>query len=245
MISEETEGPVVRVPSFEGPLDLLLFLIRKNEINIYDIPIGEITEQYLSYMSYSVRLDLDNVTEFYVMAATLLYIKSRMLLPVEVEDDDEYEDPRRELVERLIEYQRYRKLTELMEQRQEEATLEILRPVKQRNLPFPDSDDAWMDLDAWALFEQFASIMSNVGTERLIELYEEVSINEKIALIEEYLEEREEFDFGELIKKDDSVLELVCAFLALLELTKTRRITIQQNKLFGDIRIARSRYYGI
>ncbi len=230
------------MPSFEGPLDLLLFLIRKNEINIYDIPIGEITEQYLGYMAYAVRVDLDNITDFYVMAATLLYIKSRMLLPMQDSEDDDFEDPRKELVERLIEYQRFRKLTELMEERQEEAQLDILRPPKQRNLPFPDTEDAWQDLDAWALFEHFAAVMSNLGAERLIELYEEVSINEKVALIEEYLEEREEFDFSELIKRQDSILELVCAFLALLEMTKTRRISIRQNRLFGDIRIRRTQY---
>jgi segregation and condensation protein A len=240
MSSEDTQGPVVRVPSFEGPLDLLLFLIRKNEINIYDIPIGAITEQYLAYMAYAVRVDLENITDFYVMAATLIYIKSRMLLPMEESDDEEFDDPRKELVERLIEYQRYRKLTELMEERQEEAELDLLRPAKQRSLPFPEGDDTWQDLDPWALFEHFAAIMSNLGAERLIELYEEVSINEKVALIEEYLEDREEFDFAELIKRGDSVLELVCAFLALLELTKTRRISIQQNRLFGDIRIRRS-----
>jgi segregation and condensation protein A len=193
-------------------------------------------------MAYAVRIDLDNITEFYVMAATLLYIKSRMLLPVDDFDDEDLEDPRKELVERLIEYQRFRKLTELIEQRQDEAEIDILRPVKQRNLPFPDSDEAWQDLDAWALFEHFAAVMSNLGAERLIELYEEVTINEKVALIEEYLEDREEFDFAELIKKPDSILELVCAFLALLEMTKTRRISIQQNRLFGDIRIRRSRY---
>jgi segregation and condensation protein A len=242
MSSEDTQAPLVRVPSFEGPLDLLLFLIRKNEINIYDIPIGEITEQYLAYMAYAARVDLDNITDFYVMAATLLYIKSRMLLPLQDSDDEDFEDPRKELVERLIEYQRFRKLTELMEERQEEAQLDILRPLKQRSLPFPDTEDTWQDLDAWALFEHFAAVMSNLGAERLIELYEEVSINEKVALIEEYLEEREEFDFGELIIRPDSILELVCAFLALLEMTKTRRISIRQNRLFGDIRIRRSQY---
>ena len=95
---------------FEGPLDLLLFLIKRSEINIYDIPIAQITEQYLQYIEYATRIDLENITEFYVMAATLLYIKSRMLLPVEFNMEDELEDPRRELVDRLIEYQKFKKL---------------------------------------------------------------------------------------------------------------------------------------
>ena len=99
---------------FDGPLDLLLFLIRKSEVNIYDIPIASITEQYLSYLSFATSVDLDTMTEFYLMAATLLYIKSKMLLPVELNIDDELEDPRRELVEKLIEYQKFRKLSDLM-----------------------------------------------------------------------------------------------------------------------------------
>jgi segregation and condensation protein A len=94
-----------KINNFEGPLDLLLFLIKKNEVNIYDIPIGNITEQYLEYLDYAVSSDLASLTEFYSMAATLLYIKSRMLLPVEIAvDDEEIDDPRQELVDKLIEY---------------------------------------------------------------------------------------------------------------------------------------------
>ena len=89
---------------FDGPLDLLLFLIRKSEVNIYDIPIASITEQYLSFLGFATKVDLDTMTEFYLMAATLLYIKSKMLLPVELSLDDEFEDPRKELVDKLIEY---------------------------------------------------------------------------------------------------------------------------------------------
>ncbi len=106
---------------FEGPLDLLLFLIRKSEINIYDIPIASITEQYLSYLSYATRVDLDMMTEFYLMASTLLYIKSKMLLPIELDMEDEIDDPRRELVEKLIEYQKFKKLSELMAEKEGEV----------------------------------------------------------------------------------------------------------------------------
>ena len=110
-----------RLQLFEGPLDLLLFLIKKNEVNIYDIPVAEITEQYLEYLTYATKLDLENLTEFHVMAANLLYIKSRMLLPVEIEADDDIEDPRQELVDKLIEYQKFKKLSELMEEKEREA----------------------------------------------------------------------------------------------------------------------------
>src|SRR6056297_940273 len=94
----ESEKQKLKLSEFEGPLDLLLFLIKKNEINIYDIPIAEITEQYISYLEYATKVDLEQITDFYVMASSLLYIKSQMLLPVEVEFDDDLEDPRQELV---------------------------------------------------------------------------------------------------------------------------------------------------
>ena len=107
--------------NFEGPLDLLLFLIKKQEINIYDIPIGEITEQFLEYLDYAVTTDLGNLTDFYAMAADLLYIKSKMLLPMEnVLDDEDLEDPRQNLVEKLIEYQKFKKLSALMEEREDQ-----------------------------------------------------------------------------------------------------------------------------
>jgi segregation and condensation protein A len=113
----QTTARSFRVKEFEGPLDLLLFLIKKNEVNIYDIPIAQITEQYIEYLKYAAELDLEDLTEFHAMAAMLLYIKSRMLLPVEVEFDDDIEDPRQDLVEKLIEYQKLRKLSELMEEK--------------------------------------------------------------------------------------------------------------------------------
>ena len=111
-----------KVNDFEGPLDLLLFLIKKNEVNIYDIPIGDITEQYLEYLDYAVTLNLDSLTEFYELAAHLVYIKSKMLLPIEVDlEDEDIEDPRIELVNKLIEYQQFKKLSVLMEEKESEA----------------------------------------------------------------------------------------------------------------------------
>ena len=108
-----------KLSDFEGPLDLLLYMIRKNEINIYDIPIAQITEQYIDYLREAEAVELEDLTAFHSMAATLLYIKSRTLLPVEM-DEDSGEDPRAELVERLIEYQKYKKLSELMEEKEKE-----------------------------------------------------------------------------------------------------------------------------
>ncbi len=229
-----------KLGDFEGPLDLLLFLIRRSEVNIYDIPISQITEQYLSYLEYSTKVDLDNITEFYVLASTLLYIKSRMLLPVESDLEDEVDDPRQELVDRLIEYQKYRKLTDLMKDQEEHAEWSIERKKKQRTLDFLDDEEMWEELDVWDLLQTFSHLMTNLTPERIIDLYEEVSINEKVTLINELLDTREEFLFTDLIIRPDSLLDVVCAFLAILESVKERRISMYQNRMFGDIRIRRS-----
>ena len=220
---------------FDGPLDLLLFLIRKSEVNIYDIPIASITEQYLSFLSFAAKVDLDTMTEFHLMAATLLYIKSKMLLPVELSMDDELDDPRKELVEKLIEYQKFRKLSDLMSDREGEVEWIIERTRSQRILPFSD-EGIWEQVSVWDLLQTFSSLLSNLSSERIIDLYEEVSVNEKITLIAEMLETREELMFTDLVKKR-TLLEIVCSFWAVLELVKERRILVLQNRLFGDIRI--------
>ncbi len=226
-----------RLDSFEGPLDLLLFLIKKSEVNIYDIPISQITEQYLAYIEYAVSINLDNLTEFYLLASTLLYIKSRMLLPVEIDFNDEIEDPRQELVDRLIEYQKIKKFSELMARKEEEVEWSIERRKKQRILPFPEDDGLWEKIDVWDLLKTFTSIISSLSSERIIDLYEEVSINEKISLIQELIENKGEFLFTDLITKKNSTMEIICSFLAILESVKLKRIVIFQNRLFGDIRI--------
>lgn len=232
------DGPAVKLEQFEGPLDLLIFLIRKNEVNIYDIPISRITEQYLSFLQYAVHFDLNVMTEFYVMAATLLHIKSRMLLPVSQDELEEWDDPRRELVERLIEYQKYRKLTDLMTQQAEDNEVLLERRFEQPTLPFPEEDDAWNTIEVWDLLKTFSNLISSISTDRLISLYEEVTVNEKLTLIGELVETRESFLFDDLLRKSDSIMEIVCAFIALLEAVRQKTIIISQNRLFGDIRIS-------
>ena len=145
--------------NFEGPLDLLLFLIKKKEINIYDIPIGEITEQFLEYLDYAVSTDLGDLTDFYSMAADLLYIKSKMLLPMEtILDDGELEDPRQELVDKLIEYQKFKKLSALMEEREDQNEWSFERKRVQRLLPF-EEEELWDKVDTWQLMKTFSKIV--------------------------------------------------------------------------------------
>ena len=225
-----------KLESFEGPLDLLLFLIRKSEINIYDIPIATITAQYIEYLNYATKIDLENITDFYLMAATLLYIKSRMLLPVEVDLAEELDDPRTELVEKLIEYQKVKKLSELIEAKEQEAEWSIERKSTQPVLPFPD-EELWEQVTVWDLLKTFSSILSSFPSERIIDMYEEVSVNEKITLIYELLDSTGEFVFTDLVIKKSSIMEVICSFLAVLELVKSAVILVYQNKLFGDILI--------
>jgi len=223
-----------KLSQFEGPLDLLLYMIRKNEINIYDIPIAQITEQYIDFLRYAENMDLEDLTAFHTMATTLLYIKSRTLLPVEI-DDTGAEDPRTNLVERLIEYQKYKKLSELMEEKERENEWIIERKRLQHNLPFAD-DDMWQKVDIWDLVKTFSSLTINIPHERIIDLYEEITVNEKTTLLMEKLENKGECLFTELVVRSGA-LDVVCAFLAVLEAAKMRLIVIFQHRLFGDILI--------
>jgi segregation and condensation protein A len=234
-VKPETASVSFKISEFEGPLDLLLYMIRKNEVNIYDIPIAQITEQYIEYLRDAETLDLEDITAFHSMAATLLYIKSRTLLPVEMDDDSGLEDPRAELVERLIDYQKYKKLSELMEEKEKENEWVIERRRLQHNLPFAD-DDMWQQVDIWDLLKTFSSLTVNMSAERIIDLYEEVTVNEKTTLLIEFLENRGECRFTDLVVRSGA-LDVVCAFLAVLEAAKMRMIILFQNRMFGDILI--------
>jgi segregation and condensation protein A len=230
-------GNTFKINDFEGPLDLLLFLIKKNEVNIYDIPIGHITEQYLEYLDYAVQSDLASLTDFYAMAASLLYIKSRLLLPVEITgEDEEIDDPRQELVDKLIEYQKYKKLSELMEQKENEAEWVFERKKIQRALPFGD-EELWERVDTWDLLKTFSNLVSSYNSERILDLYEEVSVNEKITLMNELLENKGECLFTDLIVRKGNLMDIVCAFMAILEAVKFRMASVWQNRMFGDIKI--------
>lgn len=227
---------------FEGPLDLLWYLIHKSEINIYDIPIAQITEEYLDYLDYATETDLGDLSEFYKWAAMLLNMKSRMLLPIEiVYDDEEAEDPRQELVEKLIEYQKFKKLSELMEEKENTSEWNFERSKIQRVLPFDEKESAWEEIDTWDLLQQmqklFKNMVSQYSDEKILNMYEEISVNEKITLMNELFENQNEFMFTELITRIGNEMDVICAFMAILEAVKFCMIKILQNRLFGDIKI--------
>ena len=227
---------------FEGPLDLLWYLIHKSEINIYDIPLAQITDEYLEYLDYATETDLGDLSEFYKWAAMLLNMKSRMLLPIEiVYDDEEAEDPRQELVEKLIEYQKFKKLSELMEEKENTSEWNFERSKIQRVLPFDEKESAWEEIDTWDLLQQmqklFKNMVSQYSDEKILNMYEEISVNEKITLMNELFENQNEFMFTELITRIGNEMDVICAFMAILEAVKFRMIKILQNRLFGDIKI--------
>jgi segregation and condensation protein A len=237
------EARQFKLSEFEGPLDLLLFMIRKNEVNIYDIPIAQITEQFIDYLRYAEIMDLDELTAFHAEAATLLYIKSRTLLPVEMEDDGK-EDPRADLVARLIEYQKYKKLSELMEEKEKENEMTLERRRLQHNLPFAD-EDIWEKINIWDLVKTFSILTKKINeeeNERIIDLYEEVSVNEKTTLLFDFLDSKGECLLTDLVVRAGG-LEVVCAFLAILDAAKMRMVSLFQNRLFGDILIRKSTEY--
>jgi segregation and condensation protein A len=208
-------------------------------MSIYDIHIASITEQYIACLETEENIDLDELSEFYNLAATLLFIKSRLLLPDAHLDEEDFDDPRQNLIDTLIEYQKFKKLSNLMEEREMEVEWTLERSSIQRILPFPEHSDQelWKDLDVWDLLRTFSSLVQNFSSERIIDLYEEISLNEKIALILELLEKKGCFSFVELVTRPRSAMDLSCAFLALLESVKNKMICIKQHKLFGDIKI--------
>lgn len=231
-------GKTFHTPIFDGPLDLLLFLIQKSEINIYDIPISDITEQFLAYIKNEKFTELADLTQFYKMAADLLYIKSRMLLPVDLEFDEEYQDPRQELVERLLEYQKFRKYTELLTNTSGSSELFISRKSSQFRLPFGD-EELFPEVSLQDLLATFSRLMTTITPNKVFNVYESVTVNEKIALMQELFETKEYISIEEIIIHLDVALHIICSFMAILDACKLRMIMLVQTEPFGPILIRR------
>ena len=238
-----------KLENFEGPLDLLLHLIEKNKVNIYDIPIVEITAQYLDYVRHMEREDLNVVSEFLVMAATLLDIKAKMLLPKEVDEEGEEIDPRAELVQRLLEYKRYRLMADELADRADGAQKHLYKPstLPPEMAKYEPPVDLDRLLDGLTLaklqriFEQVMKrkedkidpIRSNFGTIKR----EPVSLEQKIGQLLTFAKGRRHFSFRQLLEGQGDKLEVVVTFLAVLELMKIGKIQLKQEETFGDMEI--------
>jgi segregation and condensation protein A len=230
---------LVRTEAFEGPLDLLLHLIKKNEVDSYNIPIAEITRQYLEYLDVMRELNLDIAGEFLVMASTLIQIKSQMLLPLpQSPDGDEElgEDPRTELVRRLLEYEKYR-----------EAARELtLRPILERDVfarkfPSPElealaPEESTVEIELFELVDAFRRILAKAPTESFHEVgSENISIADRISDILDYMLDKETVAFEELFLGNLTREFIVATFLAILELCRLKMIKITQVDSFGTI----------
>jgi segregation and condensation protein A len=234
----------VKLPVFEGPLDLLLYLIKKDEIDIYDIPIERITSQYLDYLRLIRMLDLEVAGEYLVVAATLLYIKSRVLLPHDQrppEDEAEEDDPRWELVRQLVEYKKYKDAA--FELQQCLARQEQVRPRGGSFKPEMSADGS-LPFDKVGLFDLlsvFQKILARADqNEDLRDIFEDrFTVSDKIQLIQGRLTERSRLVFEELFPEGASRTEIVVTFLAVLELIRLRQIDVAQAAVFGAIELVR------
>lgn len=235
-IADNDNSHFFSTPVFEGPLELLLHLIQKSQINIYDIPISQITEQFLEYLNNENNIKLDQMSDFYKMAADLLYIKSRMLLPVELDFDEDYQDPREDLVQQLLEYQKYRKYTELLTNTANNDDLFIQRKKTSFMIPFEDQQ-LFENIDLQALLNTFSSIMAKISPVKVFNVYEEVSVNEKLTYLNELFEIKDEITIEELILHLDKPLHVICSFMAILDACKFKMISIYQKIPYQTIYI--------
>ncbi len=232
---EDSQSYQVKLEQFEGPLDLLLFLIKQEEINIYDIPIARITEQYLSYVQRIPISDLESAGEFLLMAATLMRIKARMLLPKSSEGEEAEEDPRRELVDRLLEYQKFKEAATTLRGLQKDRALFFARGAKE---VLPETGDA-PDLEPATLYDLMKAFGSVLERARHYESHaveqEGFSIEETAAEIMNRLDRSPRVLFEDLFVDGVSRLQIVVTLVALLDLVRTRRVDIGQTRRFGEI----------
>ena len=232
----------VQLEVFEGPLDLLLYLIKKDELDIYDIPIERITNQYMQYMDLMRMLDLNIAGEFIVMAATLMMIKSRMLLPPEERAvmEEEEDDPRWDLVRQLVEYKKFKDVAVFLqglEERQEDV---FVRGGEGAKLG-PDGGVSLHDVSIFDLISAFNEALKKVKTEELKEIFaERYTVAEKIDMLVNLIKTKDKIDFKELFTGMASRHEIVCTFLAVLEMMRLKQLVARQEQSFGEIFLIRA-----
>ena len=232
----------LKLDNFEGPFEVLLYLIKAQEIDIFDIPIVKVTEQYLAFLELLREENLEVAGEFLVLAATLIQIKSKMILPVEVDEDEEEEleedDPRLELVEKLLEYRKYRDLAQALgglEEAREDCFGRRVKPVFEAG---DEDEEEYLEVSLYDLLRAVRSIMRFLTEQAYHQVEAEgISVDEKIEQIEELLVDRDTLTWTELRSLSHSKFELVCCLLAILELCRMGRVRAHQHRVYGDIRI--------
>jgi len=246
----------VKLEVFEGPLDLLLHLIDKNKVDIYDIPIVEITAQYLEYIKQMETEDMNVMSEFLLMAATLIDIKCKMLLPAEVNEEGEEEDPRAELVQKLLEYKMYKYMSYELRDKQLDAGTHLFR---EQNLP-PEVAAYRQPIDYEELIGDQTLAKLNEIFKSLIRRQEdkidpirskygniekdEIDLEAKTSYVDDYVRTHKNFSFRKLLEKQGSKMEVIVTFLVILEMMKVGRISIVQENIFDDILITSNEAVG-
>ena len=245
MMPDSIESPwdanelAIKLKVFEGPLDLLIFLIRKNEIDIYDIPMETVTNQYIDYLRNMEKLNLEIAGDFFVMASTLMYIKSRMLLPPReqaVDDTPEDEqDPRWELVQQLLEYRRYKELANEIEKKIDERTRLVDRLVKHNQSSETSRPLEQIDrIDLWNIINQvYLRLAEKMNFGEIDD--EPVTVADRMEYVLKRMQTTKQFLFSELFESYASLVTIVTTFLAILELTRLRKLNLRQPESFADI----------
>jgi|YelNatPaOPRAMG01_1025707.scaffolds.fasta_scaffold00104_41 segregation and condensation protein A len=226
----------VQLESFEGPLDLLLHLIRKNEVDIYDIPIAEITRQYLEYLAVIEMLDLDRASDFVLMAATLIRIKAQMLLPRPEGEEEEYEDPRMELVQKLLEYQRFKPVAEELADRESQCRDLYPRGFFHLEGDGYEEEKEQRTVTLFDLIAAFKEVMAKAPARDYHAVATlPVTVEEQMDYVLEYLATRGHALFADLIRELPDRLTRVLTFVALLELVRREAVLVRQASPFGEI----------
>lgn len=228
----------VRLTQFEGPLDLLMHLIRRDKINIYDIPISHITKEYLSYIEIMQELKLEVAGQFFVMAATLMRIKVQMLLPRRPDEEDE-EDPREELVRNLLEYRKFKEAANHFADRESDRRKVFTRPATRP--PEGEQDTSLMEVSIFDLVDAFKKVMEDLRKQISYRIEKEShTVEEKIDLVRDRVAARAEVLFSELFTGDTDRLEIIVTFLAILELVRLGELSARQMTSSGDVWLYRS-----
>jgi len=233
----------IKLQEFEGPLDLLLFFIKRDELDIYDIPISRITREFLEYIHYMETLDLDVAGEFLVMAAELMQIKVRMLLPPEPGEEEDV-DPRANLVKRLVEYKRFKEVASDMSRREEERRKIFSRGYFDSDpkvMTEDEEENLLRDVSLFDLIASFKFAIERMPKKFVHEIQKlNVSIDEQIVYILDYFSRRSEATFFELVKDMEEKIRVVVTFMALLELIRAGKIIVRQPAPFAEVSILRN-----
>jgi segregation and condensation protein A len=229
---------------FEGPLDLLLYLVKKDHLNIYDIPIAKVTEQYLQYIQLIQLLDLNIAGEFLVMAATLIQIKSKMLLPAEENQvaQEEQEDPRADLIKRLLEYEKFKEIAQDLREREVSQQEIFKRPKSDNKEESPVDGEVYFEASLFDLITAFSEALEDVPKEIFYEVVkDEFTIEDKVHTILHMMLVENTVRLSHLFKEAKNKIEIVVTFLAVLELIRMKEIIARQKGFFGEIEISRNK----